>query len=278
MKFIFVLFLFLLQNEINAQSLIDTSKSWTVDECTVQWGLACIPFTYAFQGDTIINSTTYHILQPGNHFLREDSLSKKVFDLQAGAGQEMLLYDFDLNKGDTFLLNCSSVNQPMIVDSVDTFQYNGIWRKRIMFDWQSGLFGTIWIEGIGGTCGIVHNFSTICMIDGGAFLTCADSSGTQIYQNPYFPGCNVVLDIEDNSLKNSCTIFPNPFQDKIIIDFQQKKELKFQLHNSFGQKVFETILVSERNEVNLAFLATGIYYAVFSAENEILVQKILKTE
>lgn len=63
-------------------------------------------------------------------------------------------------------------------------------------------------------------------------------------------------------MKNTYKLFPNPFTNKLSVDFSLASALpeKVIIINTMGQKVFEIGELLNKLELDLSFLPTGIYY------------------
>lgn len=74
--------------------------------------------------------------------------------------------------------------------------------------------------------------------------------------------------IYTNEMKNTYKLFPNPFSDKLNLDFSQAASSpeKIIIVNTVGQKVFETGDLPSKMEIDLTFLPSGVYY-VFVHDN-----------
>lgn len=246
---------------VNAQSFLNSNKIWNVVEC---WGLSCNTVTYQIKGDSLINSNLYKKLYASkdssslNQFfhslLLEDSLGR-IFRFKNG--QNLLLYDFSLTKGDTIIDSyCSDIH---IVDYVDTVQLlNGEFRKRIKF---TNWFDESWVEGIGSLDGIIHPFHTDCGADFGLFLNCFRENGTIKYNNPDINGCYYQYVGFANPKKNLLVkVFPNPSKAKYYFEFGHlKNKFSISILNPFGQQIMVKKGFKNNCEINLTGYPPGLY-------------------
>ena len=67
-------------------------------------------------------------------------------------------------------------------------------------------------------------------------------------------------------------IFPNPFSNKITIIKPNVNETQVQIYNSLGSLTYSTKIESEKTELNLTGLASGIYFVIIGSE----ISKIIK--
>jgi hypothetical protein len=129
---------------------------FSITNCPIWWN------NFQITGDTVINNKYYQRLDTNTSYYFDTSCLGFVnyfyYENRKLYVDTFLLYDFNLNAGDTFNLYVSSIPlcshngyYPMIVDSVDSVYYGSSWRKRITFFQMSGFaFGPIvWVEGIG---------------------------------------------------------------------------------------------------------------------------------
>jgi len=153
--------------------------------CTATWH-------YGISGDTIIGSDTYQKiylsqcdssfdLGCANYFaaIREDA-SHKIYLRWQNEISDRVLYDFNLNVGDSFYFDLPNYpNQQMYkpVINVDSILINGSYRKRISFMGYT-MVQEDWIEGIGCTAGL---FETNDFIGNLYYnLRCMTDNGTQL--------------------------------------------------------------------------------------------------
>ncbi len=164
-------------------------------------------YQYEFPGDTIINGIIYKKINKSGFIyipqcyngtplgyqgaLREDSIQRKVFLIKAGNTNEDLLYDFNLNIGDTIhsLLIDPNGCGDVIIDYIDSTLINNIWCKR----WQSFNLGcqpvgTLMVESIGSWFGLIDYYQ---QFEGGPSLECVTKNGNVIFSKAGGP-CNTI--------------------------------------------------------------------------------------
>jgi len=162
---------------------------------------------------------------------------------------EILLYDFSVNVGDTINseylnIHCHYVN--IVVEKIDTIQIDNSYRRKIkiigidddfVYDWYS----IEWIEGIGSTQGLF--FTT--EIDGcgcGAQnkLICFKQDGEILYfDNYFFDECFPFSRIEHISNKSEIIVYSNLLRDNIIFDFGQLLIMEMQIYDITGRLCHE---------------------------------------
>jgi hypothetical protein len=181
-------------------------------------------YTLRIEGDTIINTNTYHLLKiptkkiinstncmnPGTFYtpqvsigaIRQDTAARKVFIVPSGNNTEQLLYDFNMQVGDT-LHSFLSNNQDTVV-SIDSILVGSSYRKRWLVN---ACYQIYIIEGIGSSYGVVKLFSG-CITDGPTIdITCFTHNGITEYP-VNADSCETILDLPiTNSESKSFEIY-----------------------------------------------------------------------
>lgn len=265
----------------NAQSLVEINN---------QWNIAVYPtfspdtssYSVRIGEDTLLNNISYNKIYYSNDLLntnwvfdntyvREDS-TKKVF-LKKGALDDVLLYDFSLQKNDTFLIEdvCN-----LIVNEVDSVMLNnGELRKRLKLgikdepNWGE----EYWIEGIGSNFGVISHFG-FCYFDYSDRFLCFYSDSELLYpENP--PSCFItpVKEIKQNSIK----IFPNPFQDFLYIENEELNIESYIVYDVAGKLIENGSLEGMNNQINLEQSKSGFYILLLrDKEGNLYSQKLIK--
>ncbi|MBK5212201.1 MAG: T9SS type A sorting domain-containing protein [Flavobacteriaceae bacterium] len=96
--------------------------------------------------------------------------------------------------------------------------------------------------------------------------------GGHTYQTLF--GVNTNLGIEDLQ-QTEITLYPNPTTNFVFVEATSQIE-KIQVYDLMGRKVIEASPASEKTELNLGHLKTGMYIAVISSEGKKTVKKIVK--
>jgi hypothetical protein len=136
-----------------------------------------------------------------NGQLREDTLTHKVYYRRVADYPEGMIYDFNLEAGDTVLVD----NQwwdygidPMICDSTDFVSINGEMKKRIyLFRLDNQVrvpYYPIetWIEGIGSDLGLMYSGAKSEPSAGGSIdLLCCSQNGTTLWMDSLFACCYI---------------------------------------------------------------------------------------
>lgn len=204
------------------------------------------------------------------------------------ADPEYLVYDFGLEVGDTMIagyFNDYATPTEFRVDTIDTVSYFGINRKRMVMafdlcggELEEGGYATMnWIEGIGSD---MHPFYPIyCLCDAcesWAYLGCYDSSGVQLFGNPYPGACDIIIDVP-NLLGFTPKIYPNPVADILFFDPESSKEYCYNIRSVTNNIILRNH-ASGPLKVNIVELLPGIYFFELWSENgqRIAVEKFVK--
>lgn len=214
--------------------------------------------------------------------LREDTIQKKVFFIPNGEQHDTLLYNYNLQVGDTLHLsyNVHELAGQIFVFSIDTIETNGIQRMRWNLSAEYyGQFASI-IEGIGSTTGLLEE---IWAFEEGAYLRCYVQNDTLVYLNA--SQCKMptdtcyYLNISENSNKIDVLYRPNPVDNWITISLENNRIENYTIdfYNQLGNKVKSIIVSNSERKINVENLSSGLYYLV-ARKRDIVVnsQKIIK--
>lgn len=249
-------------------------------------------YSMVISGDTVIGSQTYHKLnihgvqvistsltsQCPNTVpvykgaIREDVNNKKVFIVPPSANSEQLLYDFNMQVGDTlkgYLASGIPPSMPDTVISIDSVLVGNNSRKR----WKINPYYQIYfIEGIGSTYGLVERSPGRMMDLGTHNIACFKQNDITLYLNTSITTCNLITSV--NSVeKNSTSIkaFPNPFSTHTTLQTDKLfKDATLTVYNSFGQQVRQLTNISGQTVVlPREHLASGLYFIRLTQDNKI---------
>lgn len=206
--------------------------------------------------DTLINGQYYKALN-GHYwfdgFIREDTVTGKIWYLNSNEADEILVMDLSLNVGDTFI-----VKPQLYFDSVaivDSIVYEGGNKILALSSNNNYLsLGTNdhfrFIEGIGPDIGIIfQKYQSTTFGGEGTLLLCAEKDYIQSYinANPDFNGqCNVLYGgITENETENSTiSIYPNPSCDKVQIDYKGVLPYSIEIMDCTGK------FISSKTDIN----------------------------
>lgn len=229
--FIISILIFQTLNAQNYKQMLDHSSEWQLTVCNN----GCITDIYYTDGDTTYNNNNYKILN-GYHYisktfwLRENIQNEQVYlsFLQNNIRKEVVLYDFDLQQGDSIdIKNPISpfLSNPgfYIVDSIVSQQLNdGLFYDFFYLSSLSPLINesAVWVEGIG-SLSLINAPGGTPNVNGSGKLSCYFNNGTLIYSQ---------LD------SISSCIYANPNLDYNNIDYNEDISIEY-ISDFFGRKV-----------------------------------------
>jgi len=295
LKYCLFAFYLSLSGSLFAQSFISENKLWRYSSKVCPGGTLgpdCTLFNSAFkfQGDSVINDTTYvRILKATNESLSDwklcalwrETKDMKIYSRHLFWQKEELLYDFSFIKGDTLKLLSGGA---FVVDSVSTKMWGGKMRKHWYLnpphaegDPVNPGYSTTWIEDVG-----QENFfmySTRGYIGAFNYFLCFYEDGEQVYNNPEFNTCFYTSASGIKVLKERYQLYPNPVSDKLFIATNQpnKGDLSIELYSIKGELIRKECFDSGSNpiQVNLSSLKSGSYVLRLMAESGMLEEKII---
>lgn len=289
-KLIIVIGFLALTNYIYSQSFVQENKTWNVVECINLGG--CWTQTFKLQGDTAIGQydykklhntydTTLNIWWPYGAMREVDN---QIFFYLFENETEVLLYDFNLNPGDTFITFHNSIeyqNCPIEIEvySIDSvYLENGELKQRFNFS-----DGEVWISGIGSMNGLVYVGVDQCIFDMYYGLSCCHENDELIYQSSGFDNCFInTVGLNENSTIKKYSVHPNPFSQSTVLkfDYENSQTYSLQIVNTNGQLVykFDDINSGEVTIQGKQF-NQGIYFYRLTGNNyEIARGKLIKVE
>jgi len=242
-------------------------------------------------GDTIVGTKTYHKLWVSgtsyypycnisypycdgsnpytfNNYdgaYREDSLNKKIYYLPPDSTSDTLLYNFNLNLGDTLPPTYCNASYPYnYISKVDSILIGTKFHK--CFGVTDRFFKTdsiyaYLIEGIGSTWGLISYLHGQGEYPSGSHLNCFSLNGITLY-----PDTNTVCQLsginKNEYFENTVKISPNPFSQSARIALSQSyNDISIEVFNLQGQLVAQNLyknssgIVFERNG-----LSEGMYF------------------
>ena len=188
---------------------------------------------------------------------------------------EELLYDYDLEEGEYFL---DETDHPMRVTEVTIItDLNGVSRKKISFNFL-GLPSAheVWIEGIGSDRGFMHvgQWEAAHDSEGEMYhMLCYHVNDDVIYVNPEYNDCDID-DVEENTVGNSISIYPNPANEVIkILNDNNLSITGIEIIDLTGRIVLST---EKCEDINISELAEGQYFVKIIGETTIVKKLFIK--
>lgn len=273
---------------INSVGLSNTTPCWTEGKYVVE-----------IVGDTVIATYNYKKLiyhgiisefqinpQPGVFcnppatftlpygFVRQ--LGKKVYSYDLINSVDTLLYDFDLQVGDTLSLTIINSDTDITVTAITNFQVGN--ETRSIFDLSSNsVFSVKLIEGIGHDKGFLGHMQPFEFFE--SDLICYSRNDTTYYDNG-IDVCDLNVGLNEFQSIIKVEVFPNPTSDIVTITSPQFAEIQsFEIVDLLGAKcnVKFDFSSTEKAVVNLELLASGNYILQLHQRNgEVYRLKIVK--
>ena len=308
------LFTFLVSDSLHAQKLsfIDTTNVWYVNSGFTIHGPPDITIdcklVYRYSGQTQHGGLDYRLMTKtrsciqsnlpwpigpvfwdDSALVREDTLAHKVFarvfKLNGSYVQdtsEVLLYDYNMQKGDTVTIGSPSQPVQYIVDSISTIQINGIAHNV----WYMGALNSQGVyrdyevvEGAGSMYDPLYPYYPLLSIEGGEHLSCFYNKDAGVYPNnpQWYMNCSLgTHDVSTNTL----SLYPNPADNLITLVSVGAFRLGdvVSISDAAGKTMFQydLSLISKELKINIKQWPAGIYFVALSSPGkEVLFAKLV---
>lgn len=260
----------------------------------------CYDYSYYMPGDTTLNGNTYHkinkqvqlyamistvtqycslgccctnqVIGNSNSYvgaLREDAGQKKVYIVQADSSLEQLLYDFNLNVGDT-VKGYFSYSPSLIVTSIDSVLVGGAYRK----SWNLNQQPMSIIEGIG----LIPDFLKIPWWEAAVELNCFSENNQKLYPT-YDPtsGCALITSIKEKEELADFSIYPNPSNGKFQLKVNNRKSALLEITDILGNGILKKQIQNEITDLDLSEHPNGVYFVkITDSKGVFMMKKIVK--
>ncbi|MCF8365738.1 MAG: T9SS type A sorting domain-containing protein [Bacteroidales bacterium] len=269
----------------NYYPLIEEGKTWSIMSVTVPypypWDTTFSISHYHVSGDTILNSVTYKKLYHSTEnnpeswnfsaYMREDA-DKKVYKRGNSNTEEILLYDFSLDVGDSILSgNCEDTY--LYVDSITSMMVNGSIRLKHWISYkQYPDYHESWIEGVGSSRHIIFSGAP-CFVGGHYWFLCMSADGEVVYMNPNYNYCYITGETEE---KNSVfRVYPNPSgTGNMVLEFKNQehyKNMDLKVFDVFGKQIHTESIYPQQGAMRLdtSQWPAGIYVATIFSNGQI---------
>ncbi len=246
----------------------------------------CTPFTpfdedysYTFDGDTMIGSVQYHKINTpfiqvnnpgcGTHnddgykgCIRQDIANKKVFCILPNDSVENVIFDFNLQVGDTIpTIPYFSCYSKLLVTQIDSVLIGITYRKR----WLSSSSAFAIIEGIGANWEFLQPMCEV--LDGATgVITCFTQNSIPVLPDSLY-NCALITNINSISdIQTSVKLFPNPFHTSMTITLNDENAT-MEIYSSIGKFVRQVRITERSTVINRNSLADGIYFYRLLTDN-----------
>lgn len=221
---------------------------------------------YGLNGDTTIASVLYHRI--GNRAVRESG--KIIYYLPDTSSNEVILYNFNLNMGDTIFhpyggAVCS--NDTVIVQYVDTILLSDGYHRH----YQLSSFAT-WIEGIGSLTDLFRPCNVLC-VSGNDQLECMHGDSGAVYMYSTCQGC-LPVGVKEQTLLPDIIISPNPFTSQTTITFSEaQKNTTINIKDIVGKEINTINFTGRQLVIDKAEMKAGIYFVQTTDEQKHICNK-----
>ncbi len=285
----------LIQNAFNQNSVVDTTKLWSnIDLIEVPFGGTPYCNLIKFSEDTLIDYINYKkVWKSVNQkdwivigYIRENS-NDSVFFMNKNK-EEGLIYNFNVQIGDTIMINNTNFNQSYSVNTIVADIYDTIInqtnRKILILKDTLGNSKEKWIEGIGSLNGIIETGYCFYQIVGSEpNLLSYKEKGIEVFKNNSvgeYCFCEICNNIQLNQFKNQIAYYYNNLEKNIIIKIDNISELKIfpiiTIYNLIGEKVLSEVINSKKTGINISYFKDGIYFIVVDYRNLQLANTFIK--
>lgn len=148
------------------------------------------------------------------HFLKPSFAA--IIQNDGNVGDELLLYDFSLNIGDTLKNgNLTVPDEFLVVSDIDTINAGNSYRKMFHFE---PIWWVKWIEGIGSIKGLLFTSGDLPTNGLDNDLICFRKNDSILYFNGFYDDCIPLIAGIETDKKNlsGIEIYPNPTHDNSI--------------------------------------------------------------
>lgn len=206
--------------------------------------------------------------------MRQNTSQKKVYFIPPWAAQEELLYDFDLNLGDTLV--SSYINYlPNYVSAIDSTLIGNNYHQRFWLSYGSLNNYINIVEGIGGSMGLLSELiPPFEMIN---TLICVTINSIPVYPDTATI-CELASEINEiPAPQTSIVLSPNPATDFINITNSFTSPMQITVFSAYGAVVHRTTLAKDaRATIDLSAWADGIYLVTAQSGKNFVSRKVIK--
>lgn len=254
--------------------LVSPLNEWVVDVDTAEKQNSISRYTFDPDSILIHNKPYYELIytpiiqgqwEGTGILLREEN--GKIYELNPIDSIETLIYDFDLQTGDTLFTHQDGSENTRKVIGVSTVKlWDDVIRKTISVSCASNVSNpdtTTWIEGIGDIERLFWTKTYCAKEDANSEkrnVRCFLTNKQAIYSRPGLDDCYTTA-IDEPNLE-AIKVYPNPSKNEIHFDIPEGQTISsILLYNTLGQKVITTELV-KNNSLDVSEFSRGIYFGV----------------
>jgi hypothetical protein len=263
---------------INSVGLSLTAPCWTQGKYVVE-----------IVGDSVIGGLTYkHLIYHGvmsespinplpgvicnadytfsNLYGYVRQVGKKVYSYDLINSVDTLLYDFDLQVGDTLPQTIINSDTAITVTAITNFQVGN--ETRSVFELSTNLgIAEKWMEGIGHNKGLLGHMQPFEFFE--SDLICYSRNDTTYYDNG-IDGCDLNVGTMELQANIDLKAYPNPSTDFVTIYSDRLSEIqsiKAIDVNGKQQELTFALLAKNEAQLNVKNLATGNFFLRIKLKN-----------
>jgi len=224
-------------------------------------------------------SSTWYYYSGVALLVREDTIAKKVYAKIYYDTTEQVLYDYNLQLGDSFFIKNNQHTVKSYVTYIDSVQLNGIMHRRWRLDHVPSYFPWEYyevVEGVGATNGPLKPYDDNVWLF--KHLDCFTNRDAGLYiKNPsWYSLCLTGLN-EVHQSGYDINVFPNPASTKVNVSFKQTSQevCTIQVYNLQQQKVLQYEKGNNQESIVLdcTQLPNGIYVLKAVQNNAVITKK-----
>ncbi|MBK6410853.1 MAG: T9SS type A sorting domain-containing protein [Flavobacteriales bacterium] len=205
------------------------------------------PVPQSCEGSTSYGPEFYPV-----QLIRQEGRQMHIWD----GSSDQLLYDFDLQVGDTLPISWNNWNEEITVIAVDSVLVGSEMRARYEMgnSWAQYL-----IEGIGTDHGLFEPISIA--FDCGYSLGCFGLGNMSYYPLPATGSCEGSMRIDDHAPRVPISVAPVPATDRLTLRGSQSRE-HYTIIDPWGRAVLRGETRQSETEIDLSTLSNGMYSLV----------------
>jgi len=224
---------------------------YTIDSELALYAIPVREESFSFT-KTILNTPN---LINGITSLNFDNVNEKLFATndtydEIGLFTGKTIVEIDVNNGDVNTL----------VELTDFPYFVG---GSSQFDQNTGTFLLVGINAIGEVEMIAFNTYTNTYVSG-----YVPGVSEIVCDNTLFARSTYAVAVIENELSFNFNIYPNPVSDVLNIEYTSKGPVQAQIFNSVGELVYDNKIISDRMDVDLSSLSSGLYTVNLIGDNQ----------
>ena len=276
-----------------AQEIVDSTKIWSnlTGYCHPEHTVYTTEY-YSFTGDTLIDGNNYKLV-----YISEDEFHEEWFFFGAFireengrvyyrnySGEEGLIYDFNLEPGDTVTINNPREPSPVLLTlvDIDSVETPGGYRERWKLTNEDYETPEYWLRGVGSSSGVINSTSNIFGGMCGLYiLLCALQDEEEIYHNPDYDSCyydELIVGQEETGtpVVPSYDMRYLASEKTIKLHFSSAEKRTIIITDIQGHLLKKTVNASDKAKISLQNQTNGLYVVtVIESGNKPVSRKVM---